>query len=272
MSLKLGVIGYPLKHTLSPAIQTAALKALGIDATYDAYETPPEALAGFLAQLRGPEWLGLNVTLPHKQAAMAALDEISDEAQAIGAINTVHHDGAKLKGYNTDAPAFLQDLEDAFGPTTGKRIAVLGAGGASRAICYALRQGPEVVWLWNRHPERAREIAARCGGVIQVSETLGVLGDADVLVNCTSAGLHADESPIADEDVPEGKFLYDLIYNPPTTRLMGVAEQRGGRAVNGLGMLVRQAAIALKIWTGQTPPLDVMFEAARHQLSGTAGR
>jgi len=262
MPKRLGVIGYPLGHTLSPKIHGAAIRSLGLELTYVAVETAPERLGGFLEELRGPEWLGCNVTVPYKQAVMPFMAELSDGARAIGAVNTIVNRMGRLQGHNTDAAGFLVDVTEHFGTVDGKSVAVLGAGGAARAVCYALRSCAERVWVLNRREERAEDLVGEFGRPLQLGSHAH-LRECDLLVNCTSAGLHEGDSPIPDEWVPEGMQLYDLIYNPAVTRLMRVVAERGGRAVNGLGMLVRQAAAAFRIWTGVEPPLGVMFEAAR---------
>jgi len=260
LTQRLAVIGYPLSHTLSPVIHGAAIHALELDLTYDAVDLPPQSLPQFITKLSGSEWLGLNVTVPHKQAVMPYLAELSNEAQAIGAVNTIAVKVEGLVGHNTDARGFLADVEDHFGPVAGKRVAVLGAGGAAHAVCYALKDLAERVWVLNRTPERAQRLADRFG---LESGGMEVLSDADLIVNCTSAGLHEGDSPIPDASMPKGANLYDLIYNPAETRLMKAVREGGGKAVNGLGMLVRQAAVSFEIWTGVEPPLDVMFDAAR---------
>jgi len=262
MPERLAVIGYPLGHTLSPKIHGAAIRALGLELTYDAVETAPERLAGFMDELRRPEWLGCNVTVPHKLAVTPFMAELTDEARTIGAVNTILSRGGKLSGFNTDAAGFLADVTEHFGAVEGKRVAVLGAGGAARAVCCALRTRAERVWVLNRGAARAEAVVRELGGVLRTGGPER-LRECELIVNCTSAGLQAGDSPIADEWIPEGAQLYDLIYNPAVTRLMRVVGERGGRAVNGLGMLVRQAAAAFQIWTGIEPPLDVMFEAVR---------
>jgi shikimate dehydrogenase len=259
---RLAVIGYPLAHTLSPRIQGAAIRAMGLELTYEALETPPERLEALLEDVRGPGWLGCNVTVPHKQAVMPSLAELDGEAAAIGAVNTIVNREGRLAGFNTDARGFLEDLEEQFGSVAGKQVVVLGAGGAARAVAYALRQRAERVWVLNRGAERAAGLVADVGGALQTGRP-DCIRECQLLVNCTSAGLREEDSPIPDDWVPEGAQLYDLIYNPAVTRLMRVVAERGGRAVNGLGMLVRQAAASFRLWTGLEPPLDAMFEAAR---------
>jgi shikimate dehydrogenase len=255
---KLGVIGYPLAHTLSPAIHSSAIAKLGLDLTYSAIETSPEQLGTFMDRLREPDWLGVNVTVPHKQAVISHIQELADDARLIGAVNTIVNDAGRLEGYNTDAAGFVADLEDKLGKVDGKRVAVLGAGGAARAVCFALKDRAENVWVLNRTAAKGERLAFAFGLEVGRREDLR---HCQLMVNCTSAGLHGDEAPIPDDWAPEGIDLYDLIYNPPVTRLMRAVQERGGRAVNGLGMLVRQAAVAFRIWTGQEPPLKTMFEA-----------
>jgi shikimate dehydrogenase len=257
---RLAVIGYPLGHTLSPKIHGAAIRALGLELTYDAIETPPDRLAGFMAELRGPDWLGCNVTVPHKQAVLPFMAELAGDGQAIGAVNTICNRDGRLAGFNTDAGGFLADLEHHFGPVAGKRVLLLGAGGAARAVAFALRDRAERVWVLNRGLARAEALVRDLGGALRLGGRVE-LRDCQLVVNCTSAGLHEGDSPVPDEWLPDGVQLYDLIYNPPVTRLMRAVAERGGTAVNGLGMLVRQAAAAFRIWTGLEPPLAAMFEA-----------
>lgn len=265
MTRRLAVIGYPLAHTLSPAIHQAAIQALDLDLTYDAVETPVDRLAAFMTELRSEDWLGCNVTVPHKQAVMEFLDRLLPEARDIGAVNTICKSGRELIGANTDAAGFLDDVQAQLGRVQDKSVGVLGAGGAARAVCWALRKNANVseIWIVNRSPERARDLVQRFDVKLGGREQLV---QCQLIVNCTSAGLHDGDSPIADEWLPQGANLYDLIYNPPETRLMKAVRQRGGTAVNGLGMLVRQAAASFEVWTGRQPPLDLMFQAAEDAL------
>ncbi|HLQ31253.1 MAG TPA: shikimate dehydrogenase [Chloroflexota bacterium] len=260
MTKRLALIGYPVSHTLSPAIHGAAIRELGLDLTYEAVETTPERLPAFMDELRGPDWLGCNVSVPHKEAVLPFMAELSGEARAIGAVNTILNGDGRMQGYNTDAAGFLHDVQEHFGPVQGKRVVVLGAGGAARAVCYELASKAERVWVLNRTSARAEALVLELAGTLQVGSPEH-LRECQLIVNCTSAGLHAGDSPLPDELVPRSVQLYDLIYNPAETRLMKAVKQRGGKAVNGLGMLVRQAAAAFQIWTGIEPPLSVMFEA-----------
>lgn len=287
MTKRLAVIGYPLGHTLSPAIHGAAIRELGLDLTYEAVEISfqqegkqvLERVTSFIDELRRPDWLGCNVTVPFKQ--MVQVDERSHEAGVIGAINTIENREGRLIGHNTDARGFLCDVQDHFGPLAGKTVFLLGAGGAARAICFALGGKADKVWVWARRYERAVQLVddlvdappeARPGWLkaAPVFSRGELMREADLIVNCTSAGLGIEDSPVQEELVPKAAHLYDLIYNPPETRLMRAVRERGGTAVNGLGMLVRQAAASFEIWTGVKPPLDVMFAAAEEALEERA--
>ncbi|MFI5267619.1 MAG: shikimate dehydrogenase family protein, partial [Chloroflexota bacterium] len=160
---RLGVIGYPLAHTLSPRIHGAAIRALGLDLTYEAVETAPERLGAFMEEVRRPGWLGCNVTVPHKQAVMPFLAEMSEEARTIGAVNTILNRDGCIAGFNTDDRGFLEDMEEHFGVVEGKRVVVLGAGGAARAVGYALRDRAERTWLLNRSAGRAEVVVRDLG-------------------------------------------------------------------------------------------------------------
>ncbi|MEP7294296.1 MAG: shikimate dehydrogenase [Chloroflexota bacterium] len=265
MTQRVGVIGWPIEHSLSPAMHNAAFAVLGLEWQYDKMAIPPDIVKLSLREFRDAGFVGLNVTVPHKQAVMPFVkpDEI---AKAVGAVNTI--DFRKNTGTNTDVAGFMGDLTAHGIDPAGMRVVVLGAGGAARAAVYGLAQVIARIVIVNRTPERARElidslrVRAITGGVADVA-------DADLIVNCTSVGLspQVDDSPLPDDTpLKPGVIAYDMIYRPAQTRLMRQVEAAGGRAVGGLGMLVRQGAVAFKIWTGVEPPLDVMFAAAEQQL------
>lgn len=274
----LGVIGHPVEHSASPAMHNAALAATGLDYVYVAFNVPPERAAGVGDAMRALGIAGLNVTVPHKQAVMAGLDEIAGEARAIGAVNTIENRAGRLIGHNTDAYGIATSLRQDGGlERLPARVVLLGAGGAARAILYALLQAPEVeeVWLLNRTTARAEGLAAdldrpaarvRVGGLDEV----GRVRDAGLLINATSVGLapQADASPVADPRVlHRGLVVYDTVYRPRRTRLLAQAEAAGARAVGGLGMLLHQGARAFEIWTGAEAPVSAMrqaLEAAVH--------
>lgn len=277
MVQRVGVVGYPIGHSISPAIHQAAFDALGIAARYERWAVPPADLAAWVASLREPNTLGANVTVPHKEAVVPLLDELSPTARAIGAVNTIVQIGGRLSGDNTDAAGFLRALEEVGGVPRGGAVVLLGAGGAARAVAYALLQaGVGTLAIFNRHADRARALAAALqpyarGPVaafpLDAPQRAQWLADCALLVNTTSVGLHGGERLLAPEEVPAQALVVDIIYNPPQTPLLADAARRGARTLNGLPMLVYQAALAFERWTGQQPPLDRMFAAARAALS-----
>lgn len=283
MTQQVAVIGYPLRHSISPLFQQPAFDALGLDVRYTARETPPEELPALLAELRHPPWLGLNVTVPHKQAVLPYLDELSPEARRIGAVNTIHCVGGRLLGYNTDAPGVIRALRQdlAFEPR-GARAALLGAGGSARAVAVALLDaGVRSLVLLNRHPERAKTLAAelRAGLSADVPVEDGpatpeaittALMQADLLVNCTTVGMRhgpAEGSmPVPPQALRPSLAVYDLVYNPRVTPLVAAARAVGAPAQGGLSMLVYQGALSFEIWTGHPAPVEVMRRAAEAAL------
>lgn len=271
----LGVIGHPVEHTSSPAMHNAALRALDLDYVYAAFHVDPDHLGEAVAGMRALEIKGLNVTVPHKLAAMEFLDEIAEEARVIGAVNTIANRSGQLSGYNTDAFGAMETLHREGGlEELPSQVALLGAGGAARAILYALLQRPEVekIALLNRTVERAESLALELdpeGGRVEVGRldprTGAEIRDADLLINSTSVGMHPhkDTSPLERGTcLRPGMLVLDIVYKPLRTRLMEQAEAAGGRALNGLGMLVHQGARSFEIWTGEKPPVEVMMKAA----------
>lgn len=278
--LRIGLIGYPLRHSVSPAFQQAAIDHYGLPVRYEAWETPPDAVPAVVEKVRGEGFLGMNVTVPHKQAVMPLLDRVDDLAQRIGAVNTVVRRQGLLDGHNTDAGGFLRGLRQEGGfESAGRRAAVLGAGGAARAVTFALLEaGIERLWVINRHPERSRSLvgdldaqrveAAPLDGAVLAR----LLPAVDLLVNCTTVGMAhspgAGQSPV-DTRLLDGHLLvYDLVYNPEETPLLAAARSVGARTVGGLPMLVYQGAAAFELWFEQPAPVDVMLVAARRALSG----
>jgi len=264
---RLGVLGWPVAHSRSPAMQNAALAATGLDGEY-AYErvaVTPEDFAATVAGLAAAGFAGVNVTIPHKEAALALATHASADARAIGAANTLTfgaQDGA-IRADNTDAPGLL----DALGEPVPRSAMILGAGGSARAAAHALRSTGAAVAVWNRSPERARRLAVDLG----VAAVDGPVG-ADVLVNCTSVGLHDPAEtfkslPLTTDDLGRYACVVDLVYRDGGTELLRQAEQRGCRCVDGLEILVRQGARSFQIWTGRPAPLDVMRRAARSEHS-----
>ena len=272
----LGVIGDPIGHTSSPAMHNAAIAALGLDYAYVAFHVRPDELGQAIEGMRALQIAGLNVTVPHKQGVMAHLDEVSAEAVAIGAVNTVVNRQGRLVGYNTDAFGILESLKrDGGVERLPAQVALLGAGGAARAILYALLQCEEVerVLLLNRTCSKAESLAEDLdlsGRVVVGGMNASAVAEVDLLINSTSVGMypHAEASPLADASVLHADMLVaDIVYKPLKTRLMMQAEAVGARAFNGLGMLAWQGARSFELWTGSAPPVDAMMAAALERVN-----
>ncbi len=277
MTLRLGIIGHPVAHSLSPAFQQAAFDACGIDARYERWDTPPATLADRVRSLRAPDVLGANVTIPHKEAVLPLLDELDPFARLVGAVNVILIREGRLSGWNTDGPGFLRALRDsaAFEPA-GRRFLVVGAGGAARGIAFALAEaGAAEVAVWNRSPVRAEALvsdlrrafpAASC----EILPELTGLRGFDAVVNCTSVGMEGSGSegqlPFDPNETELHCLIVDIVYKPEVTPLLRAAEAAGRRVLGGLPMLVYQGALAFELWTGKPAPLDVMFAAARAAL------
>lgn len=272
---KVGVIGWPVTHSLSPAMHNAAFKALGLnDWQYELAPVPPDIVRQSLKMLRDEGgFIGVNVTVPLKEKVMPFV--LPDErARAVGAVNTI--DFRSNVGTNTDVVGLIDDLKAHDIQLEGAKVIVLGAGGAARAAVYGLAKAGAQVIVVNRTQQKAQvmlaDLTISAGIRTADVKTLDEAAEENVslIVNCTSVGLwpKVDESPwIAGVPFPKGVTVYDTVYRPERTLLMQQVEANGGQAVGGLGMLVRQGAAAFKIWTGQYPPVEVMFEAAREVLS-----
>jgi shikimate dehydrogenase len=274
----LGLIGWPLGHSLSPVMHRAALQSVGLAGDYRLFPVAPlpegnSVLRTILDDMRRGKINGLNVTIPHKQTVIPLLDELTTAAQAIGAVNTISKKGGRLTGDNTDWLGFACDLEATFPidiPEELRQALVLGAGGAARAVVYALARSGWQVTIVSRRLEQAQRLAAELS-TLQNSirtatlSTLNHLPDTRLIVNTTPAGMSPNitESPWpAGMDFPQQAFLYDLIYNPAETALMRSAKAAGLRAANGLGMLAEQAAMAFEMWTGRAISVNIFREAA----------
>lgn len=262
------VLGWPIGHSRSPQIMNAAFSALGIDAVLVAIGVPPEGLAAAVAGLRAQHALGASVTIPHKLAVVALCDEISQAARTIGAVNCLHIDGARLIGHNTDEGGFIDGLHAAgFAPRRPHAV-VLGAGGAARAVAYALREGS--VEVIARRAEDVTWTAARAWTETQLRDSFA---RADLVVDCTSLGLGgADELPVTDalplDALPPTSWVSSLVYHR-ATRLLERARELGHPTLDGRAMLVHQAARAFAIWTGLTAPISVMSRALDDDLRAT---
>ena len=270
---RVGVIGFPVEHSLSPIMHNAAFEALNMrDWHYDAMSIPPDILRLGLREPRDHGYIGINVTVPHKEAIMQFVRP-DEKARAIGAVNTV--DFRSNIGTNTDADGFINDLSAHDLPVAGERVLVLGAGGAARAAVYGLAGAGAELAIVNRSKSRAealvRHLRASAGIDGLQIKTLAEAADwgMSLIVNCTSVGLHphVDQSPWAqDLPFPAGISVYDMVYRPANTALMRQCIAHGGRAIGGLGMLARQGAIAFELWTGVAPPIDLMQRVLQEAL------
>lgn len=273
---RLAVLGHPVTHSRSPAMQNAALEALGLagEWSYEPIDLDPIDFDARVRELAEGDFVGANVTIPHKETALAIADESSDAASEIGAANTLSFADGLIRAENTDAPGLLAALP---GPVRGKDALVLGAGGSGRAAVWALAGEGAAVSVWNRTRGRAEEVIRDLSGAGTATRAEGVLAPVsteqarangyEVIVNCTAVGMGKEdpfeELPLDPERFDAAIVLVDLVYGGSDTRLVEEARRRGAAVVEGLEILVRQGAESLRIWTGLEPPLDVMRKAAR---------
>jgi shikimate dehydrogenase len=268
---RLAVLGQPISHSRSPAMHNAALAELGLadEWSYEAIEVAPRDLEALLRRMAGEGFVGANVTVPHKVAALELADEASEEARAIGAANTLSFSRGRIVAENTDAQGFLDSLP---APPVGERVLVLGAGGSARAVAWALvREGAQVS-IWNRTPEKAERLADEFGvSALPTSDERLATGNFKLIVNTTIVGMGGSGEgapdlkslPIRADSLDETHQLVDLAYGTAETELARAARAHGATVVDGLEVLVRQGAASLRIWTGQDPPIETMRRAAR---------
>jgi shikimate dehydrogenase len=271
MTKRVVLIGHPVAHSLSGAMQQAAFDSLGIDATYELWDRAPIALGDAVVELRTDDFLGANVTIPHKERVVPMVDKLTEEAHATGAVNTLTKEGRKLVGHNTDVPGFKVALDELVGRQKMPRTAiVLGAGGGARAVVYGLiREGFQRVIIFNRHLHRAEGLVKHFGRSAAHMELRAMpwhesiieaeLAKTKVLVNATSIGLRDDVSPLPAEILNPELLVLDLIY--AKTRLLRDAAAAGCATADGEVMLLNQGAAAFNLWTGQPAPLEVMGAA-----------
>lgn len=280
--IKLGLIGYPVSHSLSPHIQNAALKACGLDGEYSLFPIAPDdkrGLQGLLARVRYGEITGLNVTIPHKQNVIEFLDELTPTAKTIGAVNTIYLREDKLLGDNTDAPGFLSDL-GSFLSTEQSKIQnpksalVIGAGGSARAVIYALVNAGWQVAIAARRLEQAQQLTQSLHYQLPItnlsqSNLQSLISNLSLLVNTTPIGMtpNIDQSPLPENlSLSKDTMIYDLVYNPRETKLVKDARAQGLHATTGLGMLIEQAALAFQLWTGISPSREAMSASVGQSL------
>lgn len=277
MSRLAGIIGHPVAHSLSPAFQEAAFRHCGLDVTYERWDTPLDDLPSRVDSLRAVDVVGANVTVPHKEAVIPLLDELGGQSARMGAVNTIVNREGRLFGFNTDGPGFVAALrnEAAFEPA-GRRILLVGAGGAARGIAFALSEArAAAVDIANRTPERAAAVAKEIGQPVGAVAFDVSPGSYDCVVNCTSVGMHGGPDPqgvpVDLDSARDNALIVDIVYTPEDTPLLRAARERGLRTLGGLPMLIYQGALAFEHWTGVAAPVDVMFDAARSELARRAG-
>ncbi len=269
----LGIIGYPVRHSLSPLMQNAAIQGCGLDYIYVPFEVTPDNVGAAITGLKSLGVSGFNVTIPHKTAVMPYLDGLDDSAVASGAVNTVKNDGGRLIGYNTDGDGLVKSLADDldFIPRSNS-IVVVGAGGAARGAIAALcRAGAKQIVIANRSYDRAADLASAMSARFTGTEVSVSTGYADLLVrlphidlviNTTSLGMNSESIPFLPlHTLPCTAMVYDMIYSPSATPLLSEAAGMGLKAANGLGMLASQGELAFTIWTGEIPPSGLMRSA-----------
>ncbi len=274
-----GVIGDPIEHTMSPMMHNAAFKTLRLDYAYVPFKVKSLELKKAIEGIRGLNIRGLNVTIPHKVAVMQFLDRIDPLAEKIGAVNTIVNDAGILTGYNTDATGFLQTLHDKDIDPREKRVILLGAGGAARALGNILAEERAQITILNRKQELswAEDLAHRLIHYYKADVNTGELthenvqraiDGADILVNATSIGMSPDDdqTPAPADLLGANLTVFDVVYNPLQTRLLREAKTAGARTIDGLEMLVWQGAIAFEKWTGEKAPVDVMRQSVQSLL------
>jgi shikimate dehydrogenase len=278
MTKRVVLIGHPVAHSLSGAMQQAAFDQLGIDATYELWDRPPIELADSITELRGDEFLGANVTIPHKERVVPLVDRLTEEGQATGAVNTITREGKRLVGHNTDVAGFRVALDKLVGKAKMPRTAVvLGAGGGARAVVYGLiTEGFQRIIVFNRHLHRAEGLVKHFGRTAAHMELRAMpwhesiieaeLAKAKLLVNATSIGLTSDESPVPAEVLQPELLVLDVIY--ARTRLLRDAAAAGCETLDGELMLLHQGAAAFTLWTGQPAPLELMQQKLAEARAG----
>lgn len=260
---RLAVLGHPVAHSRSPAMQNAALAALGLgeEWSYEAIDVAPEQFGERLRAMAGEGFAGANVTVPHKEAALALADVPSEVAREIGAANTLVFAEKRIQAHNTDAGGLLASLP---GTPLDARTLVLGAGGAARAAVWALVGEGAQVEVWNRTASRAEALCAQLGGKPVLSPSQS---EYDLIVNTSAAGLDGGDPfehlPLAVQRFAAGQTVVDMVYGGRPSSLLAAAEAAGARVIDGIEVLVQQGALSLRIWTNLEPPLDVMRAAAR---------
>ena len=271
------VIGDPVAHSLSPVIQNAAFEEMKLDCVFLAFKVAPAEVENALRGLRGLGIRGLNVTMPDKNAVIAHLDEVDETAKFLGSVNTILNEDGKLRGFSTDGAGAHRALEENGAILTEKKLVLLGAGGAARAIAFTLAKEVGELVLLNRTPEKTAWLAEALNRRFRKKVTAGSLSpstiqenlrDADILINATSVGMHphAMQSLVKSEWLKPSLTVMDIVYNPLETKLAKDAKAAGAKVISGLEMLIYQGATSFEIWTGKPAPVEVMRKAALNSL------
>lgn len=267
-TLKYGIIGNPVSHSFSPSMHSSAFAEIGYNAIYLPFLVEPDQLASLLPAFVLTGVRGLNVTVPYKEKIIPFLDILSDEAKALGSVNTLWYDRGRWHGHSTDGAGLVRGLTQKGWEIKNQRILVLGAGGSAKAITYALlKAGATKVDIDNRTIEKAESLAKSLARSFD-PQLIGVgrSGNYDILINCTSVGLKGNQTPLAKEELEKFDKVVDIIYNPAKTKLLQDAESLGIPAENGLSMLLYQGVESFELWTGQPAPVDVMAQVLQQQL------
>ena len=278
-----GVIGWPVRHSLSPPMHNAAFAALGLNWVYVPFAVEPEQVGCAMEAIRALDLAGLNVTIPHKLAVLPHLDEISDTARVLGAANTIVNVEGRLEGHNTDGAGFLRSLREIGGDVAGRQVALIGAGGSARAVALAVCQaGATRLSIINRTVEKAEALVEMLAAALPDVNAHAValegpqaeeaVREAGVLIDSTAVGMypHHEVEPVVPARWLHGEqTVCDLTYNPRRTVLLKAAEAAGARTLDGTGMLVHQGALAFEYWTGQPAPVEAMREALLRGLERT---
>ena len=296
MSSYIGLIGYPVKHSISPFFQQAALDYYQLDIRYEAWETNPAHLQDIVNGLRKPQNIGANVTVPYKETVLPLLDKVDELAGSIGAVNTIVKRDDRLLGFNTDAYGFIEILDkEGHFDAEGKQVFILGAGGVARAVCFTLLQRKVAsLAITDGIFERASLLAENLMNYTKRAspspkglqtdiypfkwENLSsarTLSNCDLIVHCTTIGMkdspQEGQSPLSIEVIPRNSLVYDVVYNPWPTPLLRIAKKAGANILGGLPMLVYQGAASFKLWTGREAPVDIMLNKAKEVLTGEKG-
>lgn len=278
MSKLISLFGYPLKHSISPQFQQAALDYCSIQARYVIKATPADKLEKEVENLRTGSYIGANVTIPYKEVICSMVDVLDSNAKTVGAVNTIVKEGNKLIGYNTDGYGFVRSLEERAGfNLTGKSVLMLGAGGAARSAAFAMaNKNVGSLLIANRTLDRAESLAnVILPGIskveaISLEKARELSFEADLIVNATSIGMNysltENDTPLKSYEISPSSLVYDMVYTPRMTALMSVAKNSGAKVLGGLWMLIYQGASAFNLWTNKEAPIEIMYKAGLQAL------